>query len=107
MHVGVVGMEVGDKVRIWGADVTENSWRLDIVAKGIGGVTGRFMTRGGQLELVTPVSQSLKLLLQLLSDGEGVEYAMSSTGQSAGDVGINNDTAPKEWIRWMRRYQRG
>lgn len=59
-----------------GADVTEHLWRSEIVAKGMGGVTGIFKSWGDQLELVTLVSQSLKLLLQLLSDGEGVEYAM-------------------------------
>lgn len=71
-----LGLEEGDML---GAEVTKNFWRLDIAAQGIGGVMGRFKSCGGQLVLVTLVPQSLKLLLQLLSDGDGVEYAMSST----------------------------
>lgn len=75
MNVVDVGLEEGDML---GAEVTENFCRLESAAKGIGGVMGRSKSWGGQLELVTLVPQSLKLLLQLLSDGEGVEYAMSS-----------------------------
>lgn len=38
MDVVDVGLEEGD---MWGAEVTENFWRLEIAAKGIGGVMGR------------------------------------------------------------------
>lgn len=79
MDVVDEGLREGDML---GAEFTKKLGRLDIAAKGIGGVMGRFKSWGGQLQVVTLVSQSLKPPLQLSSelssaDGEGVEYAMS------------------------------